>query len=103
MSDQVYHQVTAAIFDCIKQMSNKQHGTVYDPPNANSGTATTTDPGKIVLRFDFVPADMTLSYTLVEKPWWIPESAIWNGIGDTINGCRGRVVAAHHTKLSAPA
>jgi hypothetical protein len=90
----VYHGVTSTIFDCVKVTSEKAHGTIYSPPNANSGTATTTDPGKIVLTFSFVPADMTLSYTLVEKPWWIPESAIWGGIEETINGCRGRMASA---------
>ena len=98
----VYHGVTAAIFDCVKTMSHKLHGTVYDPPGANSGTAITTEPGKIVMTFSFAPPDMTVSYTLVEKPWWIPESAIWDGIGDTFNGCRGRAVAAHQNKVSDP-
>jgi hypothetical protein len=97
----VYHGVTAPIFDCLKTTSHREHGTVYAPPNADSGTATTTSPGKIVLDFSFVLADQTLSYTLVEKPWWIPESAIWDGIGSTINGCRGSVVAADKHKASA--
>jgi hypothetical protein len=97
----VYHGVTSAIFDCVKMMSNKEHKTVYAPPGADSGTATTPDP-KIVLQFSFVPADMTLTYTLVEKPWWVPESAIWDGIESTINGCRGHVVAANKDKLAAP-
>ena len=93
-SAQVYHGVTAPIFDCVKTTSGV-YGTVYKPPDANEGTATTTEPGKIVLAFDFAPADQTLTYTLLEKPWWIPESAIWDGIGDTINDCRGRVFAAN--------
>ena len=39
-----------------------------------------------MLKFDFDPSAMTLSYTLVEKPWWVPESAIWDGIagGDSV-------------------
>ena len=90
----VYHGITVKIFDCVKKTSNKEHGTVYAPPGANSGTATTTNPGLVVLNFSFVPADQTLSYTLVEKPWWIPESAIWDGIASTINGCLGSVFAA---------
>ena len=102
MADQVYNQVTQALFGCVKQQSNKEHGTVYDPPNGNSGTATTPSP-KVVLTFDFVPADMTLSYTLVEKPWWVPESAIWDGIAKTLNHCRGKIVAANKQKLTAPA
>jgi hypothetical protein len=93
-SAKVYNDVNAALFDCVKETSFKRHGTVYDPPGANKGTATTTQPGKIVLSFDFDPTAMTLTYGLIEKPWWIPESAIWNGIGDTINECRGRAVAA---------
>jgi hypothetical protein len=98
----VYHGVNSAIFSCVKTMSEKAHGTIYSPADANTGTATTTEPGTIVMTFAFDPVEMTLTYALTNKPWWVPEAAIWTGIADTINGCRGRMVAANKQKLTAP-
>lgn len=90
------------MFGCVKTMSEEAHGTIYSPADANTGTATTTERGTIVMTFAFDPVAMTLTYTLTDKPWWVPECAIWNGVADTINGCRGRVVAANRQKLAAP-
>lgn len=42
------------------------------------------------------------TYVLTSKPWWLLGSTIWSGVADTINGCRGRVVAANRQKLAAP-
>lgn len=98
----VYHGVNSAIFGCVKEMSEKAHGTVYAPAGANAGTATTTEPATVVMTFAFDPAEMTLTYVLTSKPWWLLESTIWSGVADTINGCRGRVVAANKQKLAAP-
>ena len=83
------HGVTEQIFECVKTTSNEQHGTVYDPATGNSGTATTsTSTYTVKLNFTFDPGTGDLTYTIVHKTWIVPTSAIWTGIGDTINGCR---------------
>ncbi|HJV70261.1 hypothetical protein [Ideonella sp.] len=96
MSDsKTFSGVTPAIFSCVKTTSAEQHGTTYDPPNANQGISTTKGTGWIVkLKFEFDPADGDLKYTVVEKSWIVPISAVWNGIGDTINGCRKKAASA---------
>lgn len=90
MADQqVFNGVTQAIFDCMKVKSQQEHGTVYDPPNANAGTATTsTSTYKVELGFSFDPASGALTYTLKYKTWIVPISSVWSGIGDTIDSCR---------------
>ena len=56
MSSKSYKNITAAIFSCVKTISEKEHGTVYDPPDANQGTATTdTAVGKVIVSFDLNP------------------------------------------------
>ena len=84
--------VTEAIFSCVKQASAKEHGTVYDPPSADQGTAKTkTIAGEVDLSFDLNPATSTLTYAILHKPGIVPESSIWDGIGSTIATCqRGR-------------
>jgi hypothetical protein len=82
-----YDNVTEAIFGCIKATSKREHGTTYDPPNGDSGTATTdTFVGKVVLGFDLSSGKLT--YTIKEKPGIVTEDEIWNGTDDTVSGCR---------------
>lgn len=90
MSDmKVFHGVTPAIFDCVKATSAQQHGTKYIPPNGNQGTSNTTTATYFVnLGFNFDPNSGDLTYTLIDKSWIVPISAVWSGIGDTINSCR---------------
>jgi hypothetical protein len=88
VSSKSYNNITSAIFSCVKTTSEREHGTVYNPPDANQGTATTvTAVGKVVLSFDLNPATDVLSYSITSKPFIVPESTIWNGITGTINGC----------------
>ena len=88
-SSNTYHGVTQTIFDCVKATSLSQHGTVYKPPNANSGTSTTKGTGwEVDMTFGFDPATEDLTYTITHKTWIVPEQQIWNGIADTINVCR---------------
>jgi hypothetical protein len=85
----VFHGVTSAIFACVKTKSREEHGTTYDPPDADSGTATTsTLLGIVVLGFKFDPDKAELTYTLIRKGWMVPISQVWSGIGDTIESCR---------------
>jgi hypothetical protein len=84
-----YQNVTAAVFACVKSTSSQQHGTVYNPPDGTSGTATTNTPvGQVVLSFDLDTTNDAITYCLVSKPWMVPESDIWNGIASTISGCQ---------------
>ena len=90
MSDsKTYSNVTEQIFSCVKAKSSKEHGTVYDPPTENQGTATTdTVVGKVVLSYDLNTDTSEIKYILVDKPILAPEHEIWNGIESAINGCR---------------
>ena len=88
MSSKSYNNITAEIFACVRATSEKEHGTVYSPPDANKGTATTdTAVGKVIVSFDLNPATEVLSYSITSKPFIVPAGTIWNGIGNTINGC----------------
>ncbi len=88
-SSQTFAPVNAACFDCIKSTSASDHGTVYAPATGNQGTATTkiTFIGTVELSFNFDPNAQTIVYTIVKKPGIVPESSIWSGIQDTIDGC----------------
>jgi hypothetical protein len=90
-----YNNVTAAVFACVKSTSASQHGTVYDPPDGNQGTATTSTPvGNVVVSFNLDTTNNAITYCLVSKPWVVPESDIWNGIASTITACQSNQVAA---------
>jgi hypothetical protein len=83
-----FGNVTQAVWDCVKSTSAKEHGTTYEPPDSNQGTATTqTIVGKIALGFNFDPAQETVTYTIIQKPGIVSEQEIWDGIQDSINGC----------------
>ncbi len=86
-SSKSWNGITESIFSCVKTTSEKDHGTKYAPPNADTGTATTdTAVGTVVLGFQL--SGGTLTYTIQKKPFIVPESTIWDGINDTINECR---------------
>jgi hypothetical protein len=86
---QTFNGVTLAVFACVKQQSAQQHGTVYAPADATTGTATTnTAVGTVVVSFDLETATGAITYCIVNKPWLAPESAIWDGISSTISACQ---------------
>lgn len=81
--------VTADVWECVKQTSEKENGTVYNPPDADSGIASTkTQVGEVVLEFNFDESRDSVTYTINKKPLLAPESAIWNGIQETIDHCQ---------------
>ena len=93
-SSKVFYGVTPSVFACVKTTSQQQHGTVYDPPDGNQGTAITqTSTWTVKLAFNFDPGSDQITYTILYKTWIITDSEIWSGIGDTINGCIGSVAA----------
>lgn len=80
--------ITPAIWECIKTTSLNEHGTIYAPPGAVKGTATTDTPiGSVVLDFDFMADRATVSYTIIKKPFLVGDNQIWDGIQDTIDQC----------------
>ncbi|WP_164745186.1 hypothetical protein [Stenotrophomonas indicatrix] len=85
-----FNEVTEAIFSCVKKKSFEEHGTVYEPANANQGKATTKVPvvGTVVVSFSFDPTAGTIVYCIISKPWIVSASQVFDGIGDTINSCR---------------
>jgi hypothetical protein len=88
MASKCWEHVTQEIFECVKAKSKREHGTVYEPPNGDSGISKTeTSVGKIVLKFDL--SGEKLCYAIVEKPWIVTEGEIWDGIESAIDSCRG--------------
>lgn len=88
-SSKTFYGVTQALFDCVKTTSTQQHGTVYTPANGDVGTSMTTGTGwSVGMTFNFDPSSGNLAYTITQKTWIVPESSVWSGISDTINGCR---------------
>lgn len=87
-STRTYKNVTPAIFACVKSTSFKEHQTVYAPPDANTGIAT-TPKYNVVLSFVFDPSASTLTYTITQEPWYVTDNEIWDGICSTINECGG--------------
>jgi hypothetical protein len=89
-----FKNVTPVIWECVKATSLKEHGTVYAPPGANSGTATTdTIVGVVLLNFIYNPDTNNVDYTIVKKPLLASENQIWDGIQSTINGCSSKGTA----------
>ncbi len=86
----MFENISPAVFACIRATSLQQHAAVYAPEGGNAGTVSTTVPliGKIVLAFDYDPDACTLTYTIDKKPFIVAENQIWDGIGETIKGCR---------------
>ena len=85
-----FENITPAIFACIRETSWRQHAAVYAPEGALAGTVSTTVPliGKVVLAFVYDGAACTLTYTIDKKPFIVAENQIWDGVADTIKGCR---------------
>ena len=81
--------VSEGVWRCIKSNSREEHGTAYEPAGARRGRSTTSKViGDIVLDFSFDPAANKITYGIVDKPWIVPESAIWGGIEEAIERCR---------------
>jgi hypothetical protein len=89
MDKKTFSGVDAATWEKLKALGTSQHGTVFDPADAESGTATTRTPvGTLVLGFAFDAANNSLTYTIVEKPLLVASNLIWSGIEDSIGKCR---------------
>jgi hypothetical protein len=88
MSSRSFGNVTQAVWECVKAASIKDHQAVYDPSDGDQGTVSTpTVVGTVVLTFVFDPATASVSYTIKDKPLLVPESAMWDGIQQSFDGC----------------
>ncbi len=84
-----FEAVTPAVFACVKAVSERDHGTIYSPQGGDRGTATTRSAFWIVVvSFDLNRTAGRLTYMLDRKTWFVPTSAIWSGIADTLAVCR---------------
>jgi hypothetical protein len=68
----------------LKEVSNKQHGTVYSGDNAGTATTDTPGLGKTVVAYKYDAAKKTAEFTINEKPAAVPPEVIWFGLGGTI-------------------
>lgn len=81
--------VTAEIWEKVKDVGRSRYGTVFDPPQGDCGTATTTTPvGIVVLRFDLDRQATRITYTIKNKPLLLPSGPLWSGLAQTIGQCR---------------
>lgn len=92
MSDsRTYTEVTPDIWDRVKSYGRETHGTVYEPVDGPTGTATTKTPiGDVVLTFALDAESSTITYGIKKKPFLVMSSQIWNGIESTIENCRSQ-------------
>ena len=80
--------MTEEIWHCVKVRSGAEHGTVFEPADADQGRATTNKwVGRFLLDFSFDQKAQKITYSIVEKPRVVWNGAIWNGIMDTIERC----------------
>lgn len=88
VESRTFTDVSVEAWERIKAVGRDQYGTVFDPPAALEGTATTATPvGTVVIAYAFAPASRRLSYTIERKPFLVPASLIWDGIERTVEEC----------------
>ena len=86
-----FQGVSPEIWNCLKDDSKRKHNTVYDPPEGDSGTATTsTIIGEIELTYNFDREQNKVTFTIENKPVLVPAGRIWDGIQDAIDKCVGK-------------
>ena len=85
-----FADVTADVFQCIKETSANRQGTIYSSTDGTNGTATTSSSlWIVVMEYTFSPETQSLRYSMIRKSWVVPASAVWSGIEDMIAECRG--------------
>lgn len=73
----------------MREAGSRDHGTVFEQPEAACGTATTPTPvGSLVLAFEFEEEHERITYTIVRKPMLAASTLIWGGIAATLARCR---------------
>jgi hypothetical protein len=91
-----FNEISPAIWQCIKTTGTKEYATVFAPPEADSGTATTVVKTlgitfTIILNFDYNAAKEQVTYVIKDRPSFVVgDNDVWNGIQKTIDGCKKR-------------
>ena len=81
--------VSAAVWERMRAVGVRDHGTVFENGEEPRGTATTRTPvGPVVLRFEFDADAERITYTILRKPLFAASGLIWGGIGATLARCR---------------
>lgn len=84
-----FDDVSEEVWERVKHVGRSRYGTVFDPPHGDSGTATTPTPvGTVVLGYAFDRQATRITYTLKNKPLFLPSGPLWNGLAQTIVQCR---------------
>ena len=92
-SERTFDGVSDAVWQCLRAYSQREYGTVFDPPDASQGIATTkTYIGDVVLAFDYQSENETLTFRIEKKPIVVPAGQIWNGFVERIELCESEVV-----------
>ena len=85
-----FADVTAEVFQCVKETSSSRQGTLYASTDDVSGTATTSSTlWIVVMEYAFSLETESLNYSMIRKSWVVPTDAVWSGIADMITECRG--------------
>jgi len=93
-STKTFKNVSPAIWKCIKETSIKEHGSVFSPPDASTGTVTTVVKTlgltfTVELSFNYDQVKEQVTYIINERPKLVvSENDIWDGIQRTIDGCK---------------
>lgn len=90
-TSRTFEGVSPAIWDFLKEDSKRKHDTVYDPPDGDSGIATTsTILGILELAYNFDREQNKVTFTIENKPFLVPASQIWNSIQEAIDKWAGK-------------
>jgi hypothetical protein len=83
--------VSKSVHDCVKRNGVSEHGTVYNPKDGDKGTGeTSTMVGTVKVGFELNPADESVTYVIIEKPFLVSDTQIFDGIAGAISACRKR-------------
>ena len=83
-----FTDVTADVFQCVRETSASRQGTIYVSTDGLNGTATTSSTlWIVVMEYAFSPQTESLRYTMVRKSWVVPAGSVWSGIDEMISEC----------------
>jgi len=88
-SSRTFSDVSSEILARIKEFGSARYRIAFDPPDGAHSTVVGETPfGRCIIEsvYDSERAELTL--TIVEKPWLLPESLLWNGFSETLERCR---------------
>nr|WP_294506990.1 hypothetical protein [uncultured Rhodopila sp.] len=85
-----FSSVSAELMERIRQVARDEHGILFDPPDAATGTATGRTPlGECIVHFAYDIAQAELVMTLVKKPLMLPAGFLWTAFLAELERSRG--------------